>query len=161
MQTKQELITENMNMVYSVIHKEYPTYINDEDVIQSGMLGLCNAADKWDESKSKFSTYAWTSIRNAINNELIGRAKHQGVLSLDYMVGANDGEKAPLGELIPAENDGSYVEAEFDERCLTELELKVHKLFRKGYTRKEIAKLLGKSQPTIQAIVRQIKRKRG
>ena len=150
-----------MGLVYSVILKEYPTFIRDEDVIQSGMLGLCKAADKWDESKSKFTTYAWTSIRNTINKELSGRAKHQGVLSLDYMVGTPDGEKVPLGEIIPAEEDIAFAKSEFDERCLTKRELEVYDLLLQGYTRKEIARILGKAVVTINAIVRTIKRKRG
>ena len=78
---KNELIEKNMNLVYFVISKYYPTFIHDEDIVQSGMLGLCKAADKWDESKSKFSTYAGRCIRNEINQEFIRRKPFSKVIS--------------------------------------------------------------------------------
>ena len=77
--TKQQLIEDNMGLVYSLILREYPTYIQDEDIIQCGMLGLCQAADKFDESKGfKFAGFAWFCIRNEIIRELNKRSKHQG-----------------------------------------------------------------------------------
>lgn len=150
-----------MNLVYSVIAKEYPTFIHDEDIIQSGMLGLCNAADKWDEEKSKFSTYAWSAIINGIKMELRSRSKHQGVLSLDYTVNTPDGDEISFGDLIPAEQDVGMVLAEFDERGLTQVERQVFRLIKKGYNCQETADILGKSKQVVHQSLRSIRRKRG
>lgn len=66
----EQLILNNIPLVYHIVHTYYPTFAKNEDVIQSGMLGLTKAANKYDESKGKFSTYACVAIRNEINNEL-------------------------------------------------------------------------------------------
>ena len=67
--TKQQLIEDNLNLVYALISREYPTYLHDEDIIQTGMLGLCKAADKWDEKRGTFSNFAWCCIRHEIIKE--------------------------------------------------------------------------------------------
>lgn len=161
MESKQKLIEDNMELVYSVITKEYPTFIRDEDIIQSGMLGLCKAADGWDESKSKFSTYAWKAIRNEINRELSDRCKHQHVLSLDYPIKNEDGDKSTFGDLIEDKKDIGFVEAEFDERCLSQREREVYELLKNGYDTVEIRKELGVSRQWVWSIIRKIKRKLG
>lgn len=150
-----------MNLVYSVIRKEFPTFIHDEDIIQSGMLGLCKAAEQWNETKSKFSTYAWSAISNEIKMEFRSRSKHQEVLSLDYMVTTPEGDTAPFGDVIPAEQDSGFVLAEFDERVLSPNELAVFRLFRQGYNTTEVGEILGKSKQAVHHALRNIRRKRG
>lgn len=150
-----------MNLVYSVIRKEFPSFIGDEDIIQSGMLGLCRAANQWDESKSKFSTYAWSAISNEIKMEFRSRSKHQEILSLDYIVTTSEGDKVPFGDVIPAEQDSTFTLAEFDERVLTPNEQAVFRLFRQGYNTDEVGKILGKSKQAIHQALRNIRRKRG
>ena len=77
------------------------------------MLGLCKAAEKWDESKSQFSTFAWGCIKNEILMEFRKRAKHQGILSLDYEVDTKDG-KARFAEIIPGDKDVDYADIGVD-----------------------------------------------
>ena len=77
-----ELITQNMPFVYYLIHKYYPGYAKDEDIIQCGMLGLVKACQKYDPDKGKLSTYADKFIRHEINVELRDREKHKNVISL-------------------------------------------------------------------------------
>lgn len=83
---QRKLAEENMNLVYHLIGKEYPTFLYDEDIVQSGFLGLCCATMKWKEEKGKFSTFACACIRNAIRMELRSRQAHASTLSLDYLV---------------------------------------------------------------------------
>lgn len=78
-----EFIEQNMNLVYYIIHKYYPAFSKDEDVIQSGMLGLCKASLHYDERKGKFSTYAGATIKNEIVNELKGKSN---AFSLDELM---------------------------------------------------------------------------
>ena len=149
--TKQQLIEDNMNLVYSLIRKEYPTYISDEDLIQCGMLGLCKAAESGDETKAKFSTFAYCCIRRAIQCELRNRTKHSGVLSLDYEVG-NDGERTALGNLIVGDEDVIYVDV--DTSHLTSREKQIFELFQTGLDQAEIAKHLGVSKQYVWKVMR-------
>lgn len=153
--TKQQLIEDNMNLVYSLISKEYPTYLQDEDIVQCGMVGLCNAAEKWDESKSKFSTFAFICIRNEIRMELRRRQKHSGLLSLDYEVDGNDGERTSFGDFIVGDEDVLYIDTELPS--LTDRERQVFELFQAGLTPKEVADNIGVSEQYVWKVMRKIR----
>lgn len=150
-----------MNLVYSLISKEYRSHLNDEDIIQAGMLGLCKAADKWDESKCNFSTFAWYCIRNAIIDEFKQRAKHQGVLSLDYEVDNGEGDRAPFGSFVVGQEDVGYIDVEVDVEKLTPTQLQVFKLFKIGVPTKEIARTLGVSRQCVWQTMRKLRILRG
>ena len=130
-----------MNLVYALVSREYPSYLQDEDIIQTGMLGLCMAAEKWDESRTKFSTFAYSCIRNAILNEFRRRNKHQGVISLDYEIIGDSGEKAPLSEFVVGEKDVTFIDDCSSQ--LTPLQAKIMAALKKGMTPKEVAKAVG------------------
>lgn len=144
-----------MNLVYSLVTKEYPTYINDEDIIQCGMLGLCKAAEKWDESKTQFTTFAWRCIQNEIRQEFRRRMKHQGVLSLDYEVTDNDGEKASFGDFLIGAEDVLYVDKEVNG--LSQREQQIFELFQSGLRYSEIAVKLGTSRQYIWKTMRKVR----
>ena len=144
-----------MNLVYSLVSKEYPTYIHDEDIIQCGMLGLCKAAEKWDESKSTFSTFAWSCIRNTICQEFRQRAKHQGVLSLDYEMSDSDGCRSTLGDCVVGEEDVFYVDVNI--RGITEREQQVFDLYKTGMSQLDVATKLGVSRQYIWRVMRKIR----
>lgn len=154
--TKQQIVEDNMNLVYSLIAKEYPTYLNDEDIIQCGMLGLCKAADKWDEEKGTFSTFAWFCIRNEIRQEFRSRSKHQNILSLDYEVDSEEG-KTTFGDFVMGDEDVNYI----DTSDLTEREAQVLQLLNNGLSQVVIAKKLGITKQRVWAILRKLKTMRG
>ena len=158
--TKQQLIEDNMGLVYSLIAREYPTYLHDEDIIQSGMLGLCKAAEKWDESKSKFSTFANICVRSEIQVEFRRRAKHQGVLSLDYEVD-NEGERTTFGDFIVGDEDVGYVDLGVDLDALSPKEQLIGELLTNGVSQDEIVSRLGVSKQLIWKTIRKIKAMRG
>ena len=59
MDEREKLILDNLNLVHFVLKK----YIRApdamyEDLYQEGVIGLTNAVDRFDDSKSKFSTFA-------------------------------------------------------------------------------------------------------
>lgn len=81
-----DLIIKNIPLAYHIIHKEYPTYSKDEDVIQSAMVGLCKAANKFDPDRGKFSTYASRVIKSEIARELRLRRNDSQNVSLDTML---------------------------------------------------------------------------
>ena len=160
MTTKQKLVEDNMKLVYSLISKEYPKYLHDEDIVQCGMLGLCLAAESWDESRgNKFSSLAFPCIRNAIIDEFKRRNKHYGVLSLDYeIVGAYD-EKIPLGDLIVGDEDVMYVDD--CENQLTPLQKKIVDALKSGMTPKAVAKAVGTTPQNVYFTQRKIRILRG
>ena len=84
-----ELIVNNIPFVYHMVHKYYPTYANDEDVVQAGMLGLVKAAKNYDATKGKFSTYAGVIIKREIGKELKGREEDKNTLSLEGLIESN------------------------------------------------------------------------
>ena len=152
---KQKLIEDNMNLVYSLVSKEYPTYINDEDIIQSGMLGLCKAAEKWDESKSQFSTFAWRCIRNEIAMEFRRRAKHQGVLSLDYETTDDEGGRTTFGDCVVGEEDIVYIDT--DVKSITAREKQVFDLCATGLSQVDVANKLGVSKQYVWKVMRKVR----
>lgn len=151
---KQKLIEDNMNLVYALISREYPTYLKDEDIIQCGMLGLCQAADKWDENKAKFSDFAWYCIRHEIIKEFKRRAKHQGVLSLDYET-VTDGVRGSIGDMIVGEEDVPYIDC--CEHHLTSQEKHILDLLKVGLQSKEIAEQLNTTEQTVNRTKRKIR----
>ena len=159
--SRQQLIEDNLGIVYSVILKKYPTYSCDEDLIQAGMLGLCKAAEKWDSNKSKFSTYAWSSVVNEIRLELRKRDRHKGILSLDYEVTGEDGKPTSFGDFIVGDEDVNYVDLGVDSNQLTPREQLIFTLSQKDVTPREIGKQLGISNEVVCKTLRKIKSMRG
>lgn len=155
MSTRQQLIEDNMNLVYSLVSKEYPTYLYDDDIIQCGMLGLCKAAEKWDESKSGFSTFAWRCIRNEIVSEFRRRAKHQGVLSLDYETSDDEGGRTTFGDCVVGEEDVTYVD--IDIESLSDRERQVLNLCATGLNQSDVATKLGVSKQYVWKVMRKIR----
>jgi RNA polymerase sigma factor (sigma-70 family) len=151
----QQLIEDNINLVYSLISKEYPTYIYDEDLIQSGMLGLCKAANTWEEGKAKFSSYAWKCIRNEIYQEFKRRKPFNNLCSLDAPIG--DG--LTLAEVIVGDEDVQYVDFEPFFNTLTKAEQDTVRLKTKDLSNVEIAHQLGVSHQTVSKTIRRVKHK--
>lgn len=152
----QALIEENINLVYFIVHTYYPTFSKDEDIIQTGMLALCNAANTFDESKSKFTTYASRSIRNEINLELRRRKKHRGVLSLDYEVNTNEGGRTTFGDLQVGDEDVVYVDDVRFYESLTPDEQLVFEKDQRGFSPDEIAESNGWSLQKVWKTLRTI-----
>ena len=144
-----------MNLVYALVSREYPTYLQDEDIIQCGMLGLCQAADRFDESKGKFSSFAWFCIRNEIIREFKRRDKHQGVLSLDYETTDDRGEKVPFSDFIAGEEDVNYIDD--CSHQLTPLQAKIMVALKKGMTPKEVAKSIGTTTQNVYHTQRRVR----
>lgn len=162
--SKQNLIEDNMNLVYFVIHKHYPTFIKDEDLVQEGFCGLCKAAEMYDESKGiAFSTYASKAILNHIKWYFTRQMKHNGVYSLDKEVLEHkDGETVTLVDLIVDESAGKgfdYVEREDFVDRLDETNQKIVDLLKEGLTHAEIGEELGLSTRVVQQRVGVIKAK--
>lgn len=157
MSDKQKLIEENMNIVYFTINKYFPKYRNDEDLIQCGMVGLCEAAESWDEDKSQFSTYATRCIYNDILLELRRRQRHPfPSLSLDYEYSTGDGD-VPMSEFLQGDEDVQFVDMRGVIERLSPREQEIFALLCKGVKQKDIGEICGLTPARINQIVRKIR----
>lgn len=149
----EQMVLDNMKLVYHVVNRYYPHWSNDEDIIQCGMVGLCKAVETWDESKSKFSTFACACIRNEINNEFRKIKKHKGILSLDAMVAEN----TSFADFLIGDDDVIYVDVNGFYDKLTPRQRKICGLVSMGLTQMAIAERLGVSQTLIWTEYKKIK----
>jgi RNA polymerase sigma factor for flagellar operon FliA len=66
----EQLIFMHQGLVRAVargMHRSFPTYVELEDLVAYGQIGLAQAARDWDPSRgTQFSTYAYYRIRGAI-----------------------------------------------------------------------------------------------
>lgn len=158
---KDKLITDNINLVYYVLHKYYPYSIADEDLIQAGMVGLCVAAERYKKDLGKFSGYAVKGIRNYMNLELKNRKKFANQISLSTEVKPGEGEdgEITLEDILPGDEGIDFVDSDTYLSELTEIEKRVVEMRRLGYTPRDISAELGVSRQMVYKICRKIKLK--
>lgn len=152
-----QLVEENINLVYWVVTHHFPGCLGDEDIIQSGMMGLCHAAINFNGS-CKFSSFAVPCIKHAILNEFARRRKHLSTLSLDYIQNEDEDDRE-FGGCIVGEDDTEILYSSnfniFREQ-LTDHELQVLELLEDGLTGRDAAKKLGISPQRVNQIKRRI-----
>lgn len=161
---QKKLVEDNMNLVYFIISKYFPSYIQNEDVIQEGMIGLCKAAMKYDETKCQFSTFASTCILNTIRQYFNKQNKHNGVLSLDYPVIGESGDITSFGDYAVGEEDINYVDDSYYQSQLKKMrpiERKIFELLEQGYNTVEIGKMIGTGKANVSRIKRKYEKKWG
>jgi RNA polymerase sigma factor for flagellar operon FliA len=68
--TRKELVLEHLPLVKKVASKIYKRIpegaVEFEELVNTGVIGLIKAIDRYDENKAKFSTYAYIKIRGEI-----------------------------------------------------------------------------------------------
>ena len=155
---RDKLITDNMRLVYHMYGKIGDGPIKEnykEDIISEGMLGLCKAADTFDESRGvRFSTYAAMCIRNAMLMFIRKTSKHYPhEVSLNMVIG-RDAEDSVL-TLADVIEDESQSEDEKqtpkDRRILREI--------RQGKKQREIGEIVGMSQAQVSRRIRKMREK--
>lgn len=157
---QRKLAEDNIKLVYQIISKYYRSYLGDEDIVQCGMIGLCQAATSWDKSKGAFATLAGTCICNQIKEEFRKRQKRIDAISLDTPVGDED---STLEDFIESDEefDLDITDVTTDRFLdkLTKKERMVCDLKLQGYSIREIAKTMGVSHNTIHWYLKMIRRK--
>lgn len=146
-----------MNLVYFLVQRYYPTFITDEDIIQCGMIGLCLASSKWDESKGTFSTFASQCILNEIRSEFRRRNKSVSAISLENKKYNEDGDKATLGEFVVGDEDVDFVDYDSFYKRLSPLDKEIVKNRQFGLSCREIGEKLGYSTSHINQHLRIIR----
>ena len=119
--TSKDPVLGNLRLVVHLAKKYQGMGLTLEDLIHEGTIGLCQARDKWDPSKSngaKFSTHAtwWikATIRQALNNKsrTIRVPAHKSHLT----------EEAPKVSTLDTSYQGSYkpqVDSVYEESHMT------------------------------------------
>lgn len=73
-QNVEDLVKNNMDLVKKAVYsiaKNLPKYIEEEDLMQVGYIGLVKAAQNYTgENGAKFSTYAYYRVRGSIYDEI-------------------------------------------------------------------------------------------
>lgn len=65
-EARNKIIIDNMNLVYYVANYYRNSNIEFDDIIGYGFEGLVKCVDKYDSTKSQFSTFAFRCIQNEI-----------------------------------------------------------------------------------------------
>lgn len=81
------LVTDNLRLVYATVRRYWrPSHpVPYEDIVQTGMVALTNAARHFDPSRGlAFSTYAVTAIRNDLFKELFPRRKEATLVQVEW-----------------------------------------------------------------------------
>lgn len=156
--TRNELIESNMRLVYFIINTYYPTYSGNEDVIQTGMVGLCRAADLYDPEKGAFSTIASKFIRNEISSYVRKDICPVQCLSIDYM-GVDD-DDLNFQDVVPAEAVDFDINLSFKGffNQLSDRDKMILRDLHSGMTQTDIAKKLNLTINWVNKIVRKLRR---
>lgn len=160
-------IEENTPLVYYIIRKYFPTFIHDDDIIQSGLIGLWKSLIHFDNTKNiKFATFATKVIMNHINLEIKKRRKSRLDISMYTSVsGTSDDNDLEIHDSMSDNLSGVHDYSTYElEQCLrsdkfTEKERTVLVYKYRGYTQKKIGDKMGTSQPQISRIEKNIRTK--
>lgn len=98
---KEQMVLVNYRIVFSVM-QNLGVPVNDEDMFQTGIIGLLKAIDTFDSSKGySFSTYAFPIVRNELLMSFRKSKKSvKAAISLDDNVDIGNGESVPYAELM-------------------------------------------------------------
>lgn len=155
---KKQLVESNTKLVYAVLHKHFPKWVKDEDMVAIGYLALCEAANRWDENRGKFSSFAYQCILNRFRVEFRNRKRKPVTVSLNNETRDFDNEPIEYQDILVGEPDIGYVDYETAYSKLSPGEREVLELTSLGLNSVEIAEQLGCAQSTVRMKLRTIKR---
>ena len=161
---KEKLFNDNIKLAYMVIGRyKNIARLNYEEVEQTALLALWKAVVKYDESISKFSTFAVRTIENELMYYYRRMKKHINVISYEIPIAEN----LTLEDSIPDPNDNfefietrNDIETALNKIKLSNLQKQIIELIKGGVSnQKVIASKLGVSQPTVSRNIKYIKNK--
>lgn len=157
---KEQMVLANYGIVFSVM-QNLGVPVNDEDMFQTGIIGLIKAINTFDSSKEyKFSTYAFPIVRNELL--MAFRKSKRSVMaafSLDDNADIGNGESVPYAEMIADGKDyeENVVNSMLAQQIFERLESREKHIFTMFFvesrTQSEISKALGISQSYVSRII--------
>jgi len=139
---RNELITQNIGLARDVAHK-YP-YLDYDEAFQNACLGLIYAAEKYNESKGKFSTFAYKYCVGYVINE----AKKE----LNYISITED-----ITEFFNLEAEDNK-DVNLDSYNFKPYQKSIIELLFEGYNQTEIARFLDMSQAGVSRELNKIRK---
>lgn len=162
MTDREQKIIDNMGLVHYVIHKHFPQYMANQDIIQNGYVGLIKAVDSFDESTGNtFSTYASRCIFNEIAMDLRRRNKYAKDISLHAVLAEGDTRDDPLTieDILSYEDDYTPLYIQEFVQCLDEREITVLRYLMAGKNQTYISNRLGMTRSNVCLIVKKMRSK--
>ncbi len=144
-----------------------------EDIVQEGMIGLYKAIKGYNNAKNTtFKTFATMCIKHQIQSAIkVANAKKNSPLSnsvslQSFSENSDDDDFLPANLIFQVSPDEKIINKEryknlLEEirKMLSEKEMKVLRLYLKGYTYKEISNILETSEKSIDNSLSRIKSK--
>ena len=162
MTDREQKIIDNMGLVHYVLHKYFPLYIDNQDNIQNGYVGLIKAVDSFDESTGNtFSTYASRCIFNEIAMDLRRQNKYAKDISLHAVLAEGDIRDDPLTieDILMYEDDYTPMYIQEFIQCLDEREITVLRYLMAGKNQTYISNRLGMTRSNVCRIVKVMRSK--
>lgn len=102
------LIGRHQNIVFKLVGDMHlPSQVDRDDLVQHGLLALARAAEKWEPGRgTKFSSYAWTCVWNALRRE--AGVETRATEKLHISIGDDGADEPPARE--PLELDAGMRE---------------------------------------------------
>lgn len=161
------LVARYRNYVYKCAASFYVLGAEQDDIVQEGMIGLCNAIKRFNpDSDAKFRSFAAVCIRRQILSAVKAstRKKH---IPLNSYVSLSDTDAENVA-VFKSENEplSAILDEEYFKKMsvkiskkLSKLELKVLYSYLDGLSYSQIAKQIGKSEKAVDNAICRIKKK--
>lgn len=162
MTDREQKIIGNMNLVHYIVHKHFPQYTANQDIIQNGYVGLIKAVDSFDESTGNtFSTYAARCIFNEILMDLRRQNKYAKDISLHAVLANSDrrNDSLTIENILAYEDDYTPMYIQEFVRCLDEREIAILRYLMDGKTRAYASNQLGMTRSNVCRIVKVMRSK--
>jgi RNA polymerase sporulation-specific sigma factor len=163
---KEQMILANYGIVFSVM-QNLSIPVNDEDMFQTGIVGLLKAINTFDSSKGyNFSTYAFTVVRNELLMSFRKSKKSvRAAFSLDDNVDIGNGESVPYAELMAdgRDHEKDVINSMLVQQIFGTLNFREKRIFIMFFvenkTQCEISKEMKLSQSYVSRIIKNMGRK--
>ena len=149
--------------------KYYLVGAEQEDLLQEGILGLLKAIKFYDETKSSFSSFAFLCIRREMISAIRkANTQKNSVLNEALTTSSMIEDSSDVDSYISLENnpEEAYLLKEaikefknFSDKNFSKFEKEVLKYLIRGYSYREIAKILSKNLKSIDNTIQRIRKK--
>ncbi|RAO99749.1 RNA polymerase sigma70 factor [Petrotoga sp. 9PW.55.5.1] len=153
-------------MVKSIVSKYYGTWLEFEDFLQIGLVGLIQAVYNFKkDANTKFSSFAYMNISSEVKSFItyLNRNKHKVLTEALSMESTDENFTENADYYIQSVNPDKrdYLKEYFISKSLEELEkheTEIVELWLKGYTYKEISKQLKTTTKKVDNTIQKIKK---
>lgn len=152
MSERDEKIISNLKLVNYILWNKFPNLARSEDAFQIGCIGLIKAVDTYDENSGVvFSTYAAKCIQNEIVMELRKQSRRVSEISMETLIMADGDNEIHLEDVLGG-NEIDILDLDKFVKKLSPNEQTYFALRSKGYSKVQIAKLMGVSRSYITSL---------